>query len=41
MTKEYDFEQEWTYINEFRRYKGNQYQLYFEGQWININLLNK
>ncbi len=29
---------DWTYINPFRRYRENQYQLYFEGRWIPINL---
>ena len=28
---------DWTYVDEFRRYKGNIHQLYFEGKWININ----
>ncbi len=27
----------WTYVDEFRRYKGNIHQLYFEGKWITIN----
>jgi hypothetical protein len=33
-TKEID----WTYVDEFRRYKGNRHQLYFEGTWIDIKL---
>lgn len=29
---------DWKYIHEYRRYKGNVYQLYKEGKWITINL---
>ena len=28
--------QEWTYVGEFRRYRDNQHQLYFEGKWLDI-----
>ena len=34
-------EEEWTYINEYRRYNGDTHQLYIEGKWENINLINK
>lgn len=29
---------DWTYVDEFRRYKDNRHQLYFEGTWIDIKL---
>lgn len=27
----------WTYINEYRRYHGNRYQLYMSGEWMDVN----
>ena len=33
-------EQDWTYVSEYRRYKNEDKhttQLYFEGEWIDIN----
>ena len=32
---------DWKYINEYRRYKGNNYQLYMNGEWKDINLNSK
>ena len=29
-------ESNWTYINEFRRYKDSKHQLFYEGKWIDI-----
>lgn len=27
----------WTYISEYRRYRGNEHELYYEGKWIKVN----
>lgn len=32
---------EWIYIDEYRRYKGNRHQLYMNGEWIDINLTSE
>lgn len=35
--KEYFENQGWTYVSEYRRYKGNRHQLYMGGEWIDVN----
>lgn len=30
-------EQEWIYVDEYRRRRGNIHQLYIEGEWVTIN----
>ena len=32
---------EWIYTEKYRRYKGNRYQLYMNGEWKDINLNSK
>lgn len=29
--------QDWIYVSEYRRYKGNRHQLYMGEEWIDVN----